>query len=326
LLSKTASRWTRHLSHLTVLMLLPWVISACSGERDASELLGPTVVEVPVVNAVLYVGQPLPRVLLTRTLGTGVVFSPENTAITGARVSISTDAWTREYIERNPGVYELPGTGTVRPNTTYRLRAELVEGGVVTAETTTPDSLTMEAWVLLENDAQTVREELVTFDEVGDQVFDLNRLIHSDGLLEAWAPVRPVMVPFQVGIESLDLGSDFVIDVSFLDPEDLEDFERHAASPPIIADDGRLRLPWLAIAFEGRYVLRIFAVDNNWFDLIRSLPELADGGNSGFGGNAGDNFELPLFHIEGGIGLFGSAAVDSIGFTIFPPDTTGTGG
>lgn len=308
------------------MVLLATVIGACSGERDASELLGPRVVEMPVVNAVLYVGKPLPPVLLTRTLGTSEIFSRDNAAITGARVSISTDSWTREYVERDPGYYELAGTETVRPNTTYRLRAELVEGGVVTAETTTPDSLVMEAWVLLENDAQTIREELVTFDQAGDQVFDLNQLIHSDGLLEAWAPVRPVMDPFQVGIESLDLDSDFVIDVSFLEPEDLEDFERHSASPPIVADDGRLRLPWLAVAWEGRYILRIFAVDNNWFDLIRSLPELADGGSSGFGGNAGDNFELPLFHIEGGIGLFGSAAVDSIGFTVFPPDTAGTGG
>jgi hypothetical protein len=325
LLSKTASRWTRLLSHLAILLLFPWAIGACSGERDASELLGPTVVEVPVVNTVFYVGRPLPPVLLSRSIGTGVVFSPENTAITGARVSISTDAWTREYIERNPGVYEPAGTGMVRPNTTYRLRAELPEGSVVTAETTTPDSLVMDAWVLLENDAQSVREELLTFAEAGDQIFDLNQLIHSDGLFEAWAPVRPNMTPFQAGIQSLDPESDFVIDVSFLDPEDLEEFERHTASPPIVADDGRLRLPWFAIAFEGRYVLRIFALDNNWFDLVRSLPELS-GGGSGFGGNAGDNFDLPLFHIEGGIGLFGSAAVDSIGFTVLPPDSTGPGG
>jgi hypothetical protein len=280
------------------------------------------VVEVPVVNAVLYVGRPLPPISLTRSLGTGEVFSPENALITGARIIISTDAWTLEYIERYPGSYQPPRREIVQENTSYRLRAELPEGRVVTAETTTPDSLVMESWVLLENDGQTVREELVTFDEVGNQIFDRNQLIHSDGLFEAWAPPRPDMPPFQVGIESLDLDSDFVIDVSFLEPEDLEDFERHAASPPIIADDGRLRLPWLAIPFEERYVLRIFAVDSNWFDLLRSLPELADGGDSGFGGNAGDGFELPLFHIEGGIGLFGSAAVDSIGFTILPADSS----
>lgn len=306
-------------------MLLPWVIGGCSGERDASELLGPAVVEYPVVNAVFYVGRPLPAVLLTRTIGTGEVFSQENAAITGARVAISTDSWSREYIERAPGRYESVGTQSVRPNTTYRLRAELADGRLITAQTTSPDSLAMDAWVLLENDAQTIRTELATFEEAGDQIFDRNVLTHSDGLFEAWAPVRPFMPAFQAGIQSLDLDSDFVIDVSFLDEEDLDDFERHSVSPPILADDGRLRLPWLAIAFEGRYVLRIFALDHNWYDLLRSLPELADG-NSGFGGNAGDNFDLPLFHIEGGIGLFGSAAVDSIGFTVLPPDTTGGDG
>lgn len=135
------------------------------------------------------------------------------------------------------------------------------------------------------------------------------------------ASVRPEMPAFQIGIESLDLDSPFVIDVSFLDEDDLDDFERYSVSPALIAEDGKLRLPWFAIAFEGRYVLRTFTLDNNWFDLLRSLPELTDDSSLAFGGNAGDNFERPLFHMNGGIGLFGSAKVDSIGFTIFPSDS-----
>jgi hypothetical protein len=278
-----------------------------------------------VVNSVFYVGRPLPPVSLSRTLGTDEVFSLDNARISGARVTVSTDAWTQEYIEGSLGVYVPTRNQVVEVSTTYRLRAELADGRVITAVTTTPDSLVMDAWVLLENDAQTIRRELVTFAEAGDQIFEQNQLVHSDGLVEAWAPVRPVMPAFQAGIESLDLDSDFVIDVSFLDEEDLDEFERHEVSQAILAEDGRLRLPWLAVAFEGRYVLRVFAIDDNWYDLLRSLPELS-GGGGGFGGNAGDNFDVPLFHIEGGIGLFGSAAIDSIGFTVFPPDTASAGG
>jgi hypothetical protein len=165
-----------------------------------------------------------------------------------------------------------------------------------------------------------VRRELATFAEAGDQSFEQNRLVHSDGLLEAriGMPAQTIMPPFQVALQSLDPDSDFVIDVSFLDEEDLENFDRHSASPPLIAADGRLRLPWFAVAFGGRYVIRVFAIDMNWYDLIRSFPELS-GGGQGFGGNAGDAFERPLFHIEGGIGLFGSAAVDSVGIFVLPP-------
>ena len=37
-----------------------------------------------------------------------------------------------------------------------------------------------------------------------------------------------------------------------------------------------------------------------------------------FGELAGDSFQRPLFRVQGGIGLFGSASVDSIGFVVLP--------
>jgi hypothetical protein len=48
--------------------------------------------------------------------------------------------------------------------------------------------------------------------------------------------------------------------------------------------------------------------------LILTLPEFS----GGFGGNAGDDFARPKFNVNGGIGLFGSASADSIGFFILP--------
>ena len=80
--------------------------------------------------------------------------------------------------------------------------------------------------------------------------------------------------------------------------------------------DGRVRLPWFGIYFEGRHHYKVYAVDRNWYDLVRTTPQT--GGGLGFGGNAGDGVEPPIFHVEGGIGLFGSASVDSVGFFILP--------
>ena len=108
-----------------------------------------------------------------------------------------------------------------------------------------------------------------------------------------------------------------MIDPDFFEDEDFESLDRFTSSPPLEALDGEVRLPWFAIFFEGRYKVKVYAIDRNWFDLVRSSPDLS-GGGPGFGGNAGDNFEAPIFHVEGGIGLFGSAAVDSIGFYIEP--------
>ncbi len=93
-------------------------------------------------------------------------------------------------------------------------------------------------------------------------------------------------------------------------------FPRSGSSPALSGEEGYLRLPWFSIYYDGRHLYKVFAVDGNWFDLVRSIPE--GGGGIGFGGNLGDGVDPPIWHINGGIGLFGSAAVDSLGFFIAP--------
>ena len=55
----------------------------------------------------------------------------------------------------------------------------------------------------------------------------------------------------------------------------------------------------------------------NWFDYARTNADQQEQGG-GAGGLAGDNFERPLFSVEGGLGLFGSASADSVGFVVVP--------
>ena len=61
-----------------------------------------------------------------------------------------------------------------------------------------------------------------------------------------------------------------------LSDEDFEEFDRRLSSPAFLAADGRVRLPWFAIYFQERYKTTIYALDKNWYDLIRSTPD--DGG------------------------------------------------
>jgi hypothetical protein len=225
------------------------------------------------------------------------------------------------YIESDvPGRY-LPSSTprpVVRPETTYRLRVDTPEGEVITAITRTPPSFSIGAWVLLDETGESILDTLQNFQAPGDTMpYAINVLTYREGLLEARFP-RLDVPGYQAGIFSLDPDSDFVIDPDFFDEEDFEDLERELSSPPFEAPGGTLRLPWLAIYFSGRYQIKIYATDRNWYDLVRSNPVL-NGDDGSFGGNAGDNFELPIFHIEGGIGLFGSAAVDSAGFRVRTP-------
>ena len=318
--------WWHAASRRTIraLVLIP-LLAACSAERDPRDLLVPGRVGVPVVDAMLLVGSPMPEIYLTRTVQPGVTFDTANALIANATVRIdnldSAESVTYAYAPKS-GRYLPQGDDVphVQAQTTYRLTAVLLSGEEIRATTRTPPAFRVDDWVVLEDDGETLRQTLRRFDDlpIADSVYYApdNQIDYSDGFLQAQID-RPEVPAFQVGLSSLDLDSDFVIDPDFFEEEDFEELDRISSSPPLTVEDGTLRLPWFAIFFAGRYVVKVFAMDRNWFDAARSIPELNQGG-PGFGGNAGDDFSWPIFHIEGGIGLFGSAAVDSIGFVIHP--------
>lgn len=301
------------------------------GKRNPGDLLAPAEVGTIVVDAQLIVGQMMPDIRLRLTQSPAEPYDPDAEALEDAYVEVTTSAGdTIRYVDYagfSPRRYitELRFNGypspVVLPNTTYSLRVVAPDGRVVTASTTTPDSFNVREWLLLEDPSLAVRRTLATYDDFPnfpDSVYyvESNQLVYQDGLLEARFD-RGNALAFQVGLFSLDPGSPFVIDADFLDPEDLEDLERETSSPPFEAPDASIRLPWFAIFFEGRYNIKIYSVDRNWYDLARTLDFFGNS-NLGFGSNAGDNFERPIFHVNGGIGLFGSAAMDEVGFTIHP--------
>jgi hypothetical protein len=299
---------------LAALVLVP----GCGTDREPGSLFGPSQAGVPVIEARLVVGRGFPPVRVTETLAPDEVYTLERAAVPGASVRIEGLAGAvayREAGEGAPGIY-VPETadGRVEPETVYTLRVEMPDGRRVTARTETPPVLEVDRWVQTEPDG-TVRRELETYAEAGEAIYERNRVVHQDGQIEAL--LAGPLDRLHVGIFSLDPDSGFVIDVSFLDEEDLDEFTRATSSPAISSTDARLTLPWLAIFFTGRYRLEIYSIDQNWFDLLLSVPEFS--GGPGFGGNAGDNFEVPLFHVDGGIGLFGSASVDSVGFFVERP-------
>jgi hypothetical protein len=308
---------------LTGLLLL---VLGCSTERDPRDLLAPGEVGTIVVDGRLIVGMEMPILYLRTTQSPAEPYDAARAALRGASVEVvASTGDTIRYFEGGSGRYSParpPGSyGGVRPATTYRLRVVAPDGRVVTASTTTPDSFHVRDWLLLDDPSLAVRRRLATFSDFPiypDSVYlaPSNQLVYQDGLLEARFD-RGNAFAFQVGLTSLDDGSPYVIDADFLSESDLAKLERITSSPPLEGTDGSIRMPWLAIFFEGRYNVRIYSVDRNWYDLARSTDFLG-AGNIGFGTNAGDNFERPIFHVEGGIGFFGSAAMDQIGFTVLP--------
>ena len=292
----------------------------CDTTRDPGELFAPETDPVIVVDATLIVDRAFPEIRISRTQAPDRPFTSGGSAVTGATVTVESETGpVIEYRElSSPGRYHaiFDPAERVQPGTIYRLLVVAASGERVAAVTRTPDRYTADGWLLLDNSGTTIVDSLVPFEAPGDTLpYTANRLVYTQGLLEARFQ-RGDVPAYQIGLFSLDLDSDFVIDPDFFEEEDFDDLDRFTSSPALEALDGAVRLPWFAIYFEGRYKVKIYAIDENWFDLVRSSPDL--GGSPGFGGNAGDNFEAPIFHVEGGIGLFGSAAVDSVGFYIEP--------
>ena len=290
----------------------------CKVERDPSSLFGPDASGVLVVDALLIVDKPLPQVLISETVKANAGYSERWEGVGDAEVVISQGEQTFLY---SPGFaagsYMPPSNAPlVLPNTIYNLRVRS-QGREATAQTITPGRFDIREAVLLDDETLEVIRPLNRYE---DGNVEENRIVYQDGLLEMRFDPLPVS-GYHIAIESLDPTSDFVIYSDLVDEDERADFERYGSSPAFEGTDGIVRFPWFAVAFAGPHVIRIYAVDKNWFDLIRSVPEFFqddDGNAFQPGGLAGDNFERPLFHVDGGIGIFGSASVDSVGFVVLP--------
>ena len=327
-------------------VLIVLYLTACAAERQPWEFFGSVEEESElVVDGVLLVDQTLPDLFVRRTLplaaavrlDSSYVFDPADIDSTGRLVRPSHSTYSREaagvpdarvHIVEGDQVFEYapdpvtpglylppPDPPQVEALTEYRLEVD-VEGKKVRASTTTPDRMRVRQAVLLDEDTQEIMRTLKSFAEVGDEVYTApeNQITHLEGLIEL--RLEKAGEAYQAALFALDEDAQ-LLDEDFPerydeDPEDL----RANQSPPFAASDGIVRWPWFAVVYTGRSLIKVYALDHNWFEYALSSPDRQEQG--GFGGLAGENFELPFFQVEGGIGLFGSASVDSVGFVVLP--------
>ena len=308
-----------------LLLLALFSLLACkapgplAADRDPDELFGSSEADLIVVDAILIVDAPLPPVVLRRTVAPGHSYSAVATALEGASVSIQRgDAMFNYRPDPSRAGHYLPpdDAPVVEPNGLYELRVTTGDGLIVRAQTQTPARIRIDELRLLEDDLETELRRLRLFAEVGDAVYQAaeNQLEYDKGVLIAQFQDDGPAVSYQVRLANLERSSPLLFDDAWI--EDLEDFEleRVETSPLLSLASGELYLPWAGIYYAGRYKVTLFAVDQNWFDLVRTDNVDAERGS----GEAGQSFQRPLFHVENGIGLFASATVDSFGFSVRP--------
>ena len=310
---------------LLLLVLLPLVSCNAPGplddfmkdERESDDIFAPSEDNVVVVEAVLFVDAPLPPVQVRRTVAPGDPYSAASAALADAQVSIHHGDAVFEY-RPDPvaaGRYLPPaGAPSVEPGSTYELRVVTDTDPEVRATTQTPPRMRIGEVVLLDDDREAgeYREvgRLRLFSET-DDVYQAaeNQLEYTRGVLEVRLDHDGEAVSYQFGVTNLEPNSPLLIDSDWLDEDE---FERRETSPLLRSDDGAVYLPWYGIYYAGRHKIRLYAVDENWYDLVRTDNVGSDRG----AGEAGQGFQRPLFHIENGIGLFASACIDSFGFFV----------
>ena len=264
--------------------------------------------EQVVVEAYLVAGEELPTIRLTWSSSVDGVYDPQSRAVTDAVVSVArVDAAGAEieeylYLPSNahplsdPSLYAPVGRSVVVPGATYALRVGLPDGGLLTSETTVPDTL---AVIAVSRDTTIYEEEQIELtlsrsEYPGRQAY----LIFTASALDA-SEANATPITLRLLEEDDDLSVDEL---------------RITSSPPINEStylDGAnepltIPVPWLAVRFYGDHVVQISAIDDNLYDFLRS--QLVQQGGSTFLPGEVPNI---LDRVVGGTGVFGSYAAAS---------------
>ena len=246
-----------------------------------------------VVQSFLFVGEPINDVRIHRSQPVLDTFRLPVASIRNAVVTIETDSQTLplEYVDDTTGgFYRAIDTAyRILPETTYRLRI-VVDGKTLTGTTTTPITF-----------AFTVPPKDTLIYPGKDKETQL-----FDSLYVRWTAVAPAQeyVPGIVNLDTTNYGSYLtpstdepnarVRDDEFDEGTRLDGERARYA----LAQTTSIPTVWRFFKWYGRHELVIYAGDKNFVNWFRQV---------GFGGRT--SFSYQFNSVEGGLGVFGSAAV-----------------
>ncbi len=260
--------------------------------------------EFYVVESYLVAGRALQQVRLSTTAPAFEFYSFENTAVEGATVVIrlleengSGIDSTFTFGMSQPGIYIPNSAHRVLPSRTYRLEILTQLNEEISATAIVPGEFTVVGGILDTLVYQSTEQLEVTLSESSypgrQNVYIFNTL--------AVNPDPENLTP---------LYADFYDD----DEDLLEEFSNTASG---LLNEGNfdvnpdrsitVRYPWIAVAFYGDNDIVASTVDDNIFDYVRS-EDVQLGGSTLSPGE----IQNVITHVEGGIGLFGAMASDTI--------------
>jgi hypothetical protein len=93
----------------------------------------------------------------------------------------------------------------------------------------------------------------------------------------------------------------------FLDSEETDE-DSLKTFPPVNNfspgdQDTELQIPWFMFWYYGEHTIKLYAIDQNFYDLSTSQVMYA---------SQSSEYEQPTFRIDGGLGIFAAVSVDSV--------------
>lgn len=269
--------------------------------------------EYYVVESYLVAGAPLPRVLLSTTSPVDKKYSFKENAISDAEVEIrrlnpdSTIAEQFSYQAAEPGIFIPSGFARVRGQQLYQLHISLANGDSIEAKTYVPGNF------------RTVNKEELP----EEYTYQSSRQIEITTTPSEYITERQTYYIFTVNAAEPDSSklTPFYRDLVEEQDTDIENFFINSSG--IINEKNynrnvdntiTLTVPWLAIAFYGSNDVIANAIDDNMYDFLRS-QDVQTGGTTLSPGE----IQNIRYHVNGGIGIFGSLSSDTNRVDILRP-------
>lgn len=273
---------------ISAILFIVLYLTSCSNELTSPELK-----EEIIINGYLYVGSGVDTVYISKSLNIDSPYSNEASAVSSDSVFIAVDNKTFRLLEYDdkPGAYYLPSDSLIIiPGKTYHLKVRLGKK-IVRASTRAPEQIHINS-------------------------------INTDTSYYPY-PDPEKSIQFKISWNESEYAAGYQIAVIAKPPYNLVDFgmekfveERLKAVDydtidgfppvndfPVSIFETSIELVWIAFCYYGDYSIKVYAVDQNLWDLSTSAVVYV---------KQSSEYEQPTCHIEGGYGIFAAVSVDSV--------------
>lgn len=265
--------------------------------------------ELYVLEAYLVANRQLPFVRLSTTIPALDFYDFEETALSNAEIEIQLlengpeSPIDRTFIYSNVqrGIYRSNQNHQVLPKRTYQIEVTFPESqDVITAYTVVPDTFRVIGGVRDSIDYLSSEQLEITLSESSypgrQNIFVFNALSQN--------PLPDFLTPFYAEV--------------YEDSEDKEeDLDLFANNSSGVINEGNfevnedgtftIKFPWIGIAFYGDNKIVANTLDDNIYDFVRSQQVQLGGSTLSPG-----EIQNVISHVNGGIGVFGSVASDTV--------------